>query len=104
MVELILVVEQINTSPTSSTETEDKSSTEKIFFEYLTKAYYDFLYEINSDGMLKEFSAKFDKKNSHIVKEIDLLEREINSMMKEQEELVAKEVSEHCSSANLLLI
>ncbi|KAJ3391310.1 kinetochore-associated Ndc80 complex subunit ndc80 [Entophlyctis sp. JEL0112] len=82
MVELILCCDQMD----SQIEIEEDPSAqgEKVFFDYLTKAYSTFLAgDDDYDNMDNELIANFDRKNEKIVKDIEKLKSEYDVLSKE---------------------
>ncbi|KAJ3218694.1 rRNA-binding ribosome biosynthesis protein rpf2 [Dinochytrium kinnereticum] len=84
MVELILCCDQIDNQNEFDDQPNAEIAAEKVFFEYLTKAYAVFLAgDDNYDSMDRELISNFDRKNEKIVAEVGKLNNEHEILSRE---------------------
>ncbi|KAL1915715.1 uncharacterized protein VTP21DRAFT_6474 [Calcarisporiella thermophila] len=86
MVQLIMSVEKIDPK---INEMNFDDSPEKIFFDYLAKAYGYWMDVGNNDfdEMEQELAARFDRKNEHTIQEIERLQKESQSLLAELQQM-----------------
>ncbi|EEB08904.1 spindle pole body protein Ndc80 [Schizosaccharomyces japonicus yFS275] len=85
MVEVVQCIESLSTSQ-EEVPPDDEHFADKAFFEYLVKSYHFFLDDVPDDSSLtEELCAFLDSQNSGIGKEIENLEKNIQSMTEELE-------------------
>ncbi|KAJ3196946.1 kinetochore-associated Ndc80 complex subunit ndc80 [Irineochytrium annulatum] len=84
MVELILCCDQMDNNYDIDDMGSSEVNNEKVFFDYLTKAYAVFLAgDDNYDAMDQELISTFDRKNESIVREVEKLKDEHENLNKE---------------------
>ncbi|TPX46493.1 hypothetical protein SeMB42_g03675 [Synchytrium endobioticum] len=92
MVELILCCDQIENAPDITEDGDPTANAEKIFFDYLTKAYELWMAGgDNFDSIDQELISNFDRKNELAIHEVDRLQQDHEILKKELQELTGTE-------------